>query len=315
MAVILCLYKTMMKQLEKCNLCHRNCGINRSDNQSGYCGMTNEIKIARAALHFWEEPCISGTEGSGAVFFSGCSLRCIYCQNHDIAIGERGIAITIDRLVEIFLELQEKGANNINLVTPGHFIPQIKEALIRAKEIGLSVPIVYNTGSYETVEALQMLDGLIDIYLPDFKYMDASLAKKYSNAPDYPQVAKAAIDEMVRQTGPAVFAGEEGDSLMKRGTIARHLVLPGELENSKQVLKYLYDTYGNQIYISLMNQYTPLLEGNEYPNLKRKVTEAEFDEVFDYLCKIGIEQGYVQEGDTAEESFIPSFDGEGVFKL
>lgn len=300
--------------LNSCTLCNRNCRVNRIKGETGFCQMTADVKLARATLHFWEEPCISGEEGSGAVFFSGCSLRCIYCQNHEIAEGVRGTFVSIDRLAEIFIELQEKGANNINLVTPGHYIPQVKEALIKAKTIGLKVPIVYNTGSYENVEALKELDGLIDIYLPDFKYMDEQLAKAYSAAPDYPDKCKAVISEMVRQTGSAQFVGEEGESLMTRGVIVRHLVLPGELENSKRVLQYLYETYGDDIYISLMNQYTPLREIKEYPNLNRKVTEEEFAEVFDYLCELGIENGYVQEGDTAEESFIPSFDGEGVLK-
>lgn len=274
--------------------------------------MTDSVRIARAALHYWEEPCISGEEGSGAVFFSGCSLRCVFCQNYEIAEGTRGQEISIERLSEIFMELQEKGANNINLVTPGHFIPQVKEALIKAKAIGLKVPIVYNTGSYENVDALKVLEGLIDIYLPDFKYMDAELARKYSNAPDYPEQCKEVISEMFRQVGLPEFAGEAGESLMKKGVLVRHLVIPGELDNSKQVLQYLYETYGDDIYISLMNQFTPIREIKEYPDLNRKVTEEEFTEVFDYLCELGIENGYVQEGDTAEESFIPSFDGEGV---
>lgn len=277
--------------------------------------MTDEIRIARAALHFWEEPCISGENGSGAVFFSGCSLRCVFCQNYDIANHTRGIAITGSRLTDIFLELQEQGAHNINLVTPGHYIPQIREALIRAKALGLTVPIVYNTGSYETVEALRTLEGLVDVYLPDFKYMDASLAKRYSNAQDYAKVAKAAIREMVRQTGPAVFEGEPGDSLIKKGTIVRHLVLPEQIQNSKDVLQYLWETYGDCIYISLMNQYTPVRKHEEFPELNNKVTDEEFEEVFQYLLALGIENGYVQEGDTAEESFIPSFDGEGVLPL
>lgn len=283
--------------------------------------MTDQLKVARAALHYWEEPCISGFEepelmrnGSGAVFFSGCSLRCVFCQNHDIAAGTEGYEISVDRLAEIFMELQEKGANNINLVTPGHYIPQIVCALKKAKALGLSLPIVYNTGSYETVEALRLLDGFIDIYLPDFKYMDAKLAEKYSSAKDYPEVCKAAIAEMFRQTGKAQFKGVPGESLMVRGTMVRHLVLPGEIQNSKDVLSYLYETYGDDIYISLMNQYTPIQNIDGYENLNRKVTEDEFADVFQHLVDIGIENGYVQEGDTADESFIPSFDGEGVLK-
>jgi len=241
-----------------CTLCPRNCSVDRENGEKGICGQTTEIKVARAALHFWEEPCISGEEGSGTVFFSGCSLHCVFCQNEAIANGTVGKVITTDRLAEIFLELQEQGANNINLVTPGHFIPQIKEALLIAKKRGLTLPIVYNTSSYESVEALKSLDGFVDIYLPDFKYMSSELSRKYSHAPDYAKVAKAAIAEMVRQTGNPVFDenGEEG--LIKRGTIVRHLTLPGCMDDSKEIIKYLYNTYKNQIYISIMNQFTPL---------------------------------------------------------
>ncbi len=308
------MYTRTMNELTNCNLCNRKCNVNRASGQAGYCGATDKVRIARAALHYWEEPCISGTSGSGAVFFSGCSLKCIYCQNHSIAIGDVGEEITIDRLVEIFFELKNQGANNINLVTPGHYIPQIKEALTKAKELELNLPIVYNTGSYETVEAIRQLDGLVDIYLPDFKYMDENLAYAFSNAKNYPSVAKEVIAEMFRQTKEPCFDGEPGESMMLRGTMVRHLVLPGYLDNSKQVLNYLYETYGDQIYISLMNQFTPVNKIEKYPNLNRKVTEEEFAEVFNYLCEHGIENGYVQEGDTAEESFIPSFDSTGVKK-
>lgn len=308
------MYTRAMNTLENCRLCNRNCGVNRKSGQTGYCGAGDKVKIARAALHYWEEPCISGEAGSGAIFFSGCSLKCIYCQNHNIALGDVGEEITIDRLVEIFFELKKQGAHNINLVTPGHYIPQIREALTKAKELELNLPIVYNTGSYERVDALRLLDGLIDIYLPDFKYMDQNLANEFSNASDYPQVAKAVIAEMYRQTKEPRFAGEPGESMMLSGTMVRHLVFPGYLENSKAVLKYLYETYGDKIYISLMNQFTPVNQIEKYPDLNRKVTEEEFAEVFEYLCELGIENGYVQEGDTAEESFIPSFDSIGVKK-
>ena len=295
-----------------CILCPRNCAVNRKEGARGVCGQTEVLKVARAALHYWEEPCISGESGSGAVFFSGCALHCVFCQNKKIAMGDIGKEISKERLTEIFLELQEKGANNINLVTPGHYVPQIVTSLKAAREQGLRVPIVYNTSSYEHVDTLRMLDGLVDIYLPDFKYMSGKLSGRYSHASDYSEVAKAAIAEMVRQTGPAVFENDDEDGLMKRGTIVRHLLLPGCGQDSKEVIRYLYETYGDTIYISIMNQFTPLggLEG--YPELDRKVTDEEYEEVVDYAIDLGVTCGFIQEGDTAEESFIPDFDCEGV---
>lgn len=295
-----------------CTLCPRNCGVDRKNGEKGICGQTDEVKVARAALHFWEEPCISGTAGSGTVFFSGCCLHCVFCQNEPIANGAVGRIVTTERLAEICLELQQQGAHNINLVTPGHFIPRIRESLLLAKRRGLTLPIVYNTGSYESVEALRSLEGLIDIYLPDFKYMSSTLSAKYSHAADYADVAKAAIAEMVRQTGEPLFDEDGEDGLMKRGTIVRHLTLPGCMEDSKEILKYLYDTYGNQIYISIMNQFTPLRNVEAFPELNRKITEAEYDALTDYAIELGIEQGFIQEGETAEESFIPDFNCEGV---
>lgn len=295
-----------------CTLCPRNCKVDRKNGEKGVCGQTEELKVARAALHFWEEPCISGETGSGTVFFSGCSLHCVFCQNEPIANGTVGKLITVERLAQIFLELQQQGANNINLVTPGHYIPQIKEALLLAKAQGLTLPVVYNTSSYESVEALKRLEGLVDIYLPDFKYMSSELSAKYSHAADYADVAKAAIAEMVRQTGNPVFdaAGEEG--LIKRGTIVRHLTLPGCMDDSKVILQYLHETYGDRIYISIMNQFTPLANVADYPELNRKITEEEYDELIDYAIDLGVEQGFIQEGETAEESFIPDFGCQGV---
>ena len=296
----------------KCDLCPRKCLVDRKKGEKGICGQTENLKVARAALHFWEEPCISGDAGSGAVFFSGCPLHCVFCQNENIANGTVGKEISLERLVDIFLELQEKGANNINLVTPGHFVPQIVKALDQAKKEGLTLPVVYNTSSYETVDTIRMLDGYVDIYLPDFKYMSPVLSKKYSHAPDYAQVAKAAIAEMVRQTGKAVFVNGDEDNLILRGTIVRHLTLPGCMEDSMQILKYLHDTYGDMIYISIMNQFTPLSNLEKYPELNRKITDEEYEALVDYAIEIGIENGFIQEGDTAEESFIPAFDCEGV---
>lgn len=295
--------------MRACRLCPRECGVDRTAGQRGRCGMTDRLTVARAALHMWEEPCISGEEGSGTVFFSGCSLGCVYCQNHEIAEGQTGKEITIERLEEIFLELQEKKANNINLVTAGHYLPQVIRALELAKKNGLRIPIVYNTGGYEKVEAIRMLDGLVDIYLPDMKYMSQEIAGRYSSAPDYFMVASEALAEMVRQTGPAVFDHRDR---MTRGVIVRHLQLPGCMEDSKQIIRYLYETYGDTIYISIMNQYTPLPHVVRWPELNRRITEAEYDELVDYAIDLGVENGFIQEGETASESFIPPFDIEGV---
>ncbi len=303
------------------------------------------IRVARAALHFWEEPCISGTAGSGAVFFSGCNLGCVFCQNYAISRGHVGKNITVQRLSDIFLELQGKGANNINLVTAGHFLPMVIDALEDAKNRGLSIPIVYNTSSYEKVEAIRDLDGLVDIYLPDLKYVSSRLSGDFSKAPDYFEVASKAIEEMVRQTGEPEFfvkkkaslnqqmslwesedvmdaatynecaddlMSEGREVLMKRGTIVRHLLLPGCTEDSRAVVKYLYDTYGDSIFISIMNQYTPMPQVAGHPLLSRKVTDDEYNEVLDYAIDSGIENAFMQEGDVAEESFIPDFDCEGL---
>lgn len=294
--------------MSKCILCPRLCQADRSVT-TGYCGVTDWLRVARAALHFWEEPCISGEEGSGAVFFSGCNLRCVYCQNYKIAHAEQGKEISAERLKEIFLELQDQKANNINLVTATHYVPQIIEALKKAKEQGLCIPVVYNCGGYESIETLKQLEGFVDIYLPDFKYMDPERAKKYSHAEDYPQKAMAAIAEMVRQQPEARF-DERG--LMKCGVIVRHLMLPGGIKDSKAVIKYLYETYQNRIFISMMNQYTPLPQVEAYPEINRKLRKKEYDRLVDYAISIGVENGFVQEGDTAKESFIPDFTNEGV---
>ena len=282
----------------------------RTAGEKGFCGETGEIRAARAALHMWEEPCISGTKGSGTVFFTGCVLRCVFCQNGNIACGNTGKIISVERLSEIFLELQNKGAHNINLVTPTHFVPQIKSALIAAKNNGLIIPIVYNTGSYENVETLRMLDGLVDVFLPDLKYYSSELSKKYSQAENYFEVATKAIAEMVRQVGTPQF---DEDGIMTKGVIVRHLLLPGNIEDSKRVVKYLYDTYGDDIFISIMNQYTPMKGiGDKYPELSEVVSFDEYDELTDYAIDIGVENGFIQEGETAKDSFIPDFDMEGI---
>lgn len=296
--------------MSDCTLCPRRCHANRAAGQTGFCAQTAQLRAARAALHFWEEPCISGDCGSGTVFFSGCSLQCIFCQNHEIALGESGKVISVERLSQIFLELQDKGAANINLVTAGHFIPQVCRALELSKTHGLSIPIVYNTGSYEEVASLRLLEGLIDIWLPDLKYFSGDLSARYSSAPDYFQVATAAIAEMFRQTPTAVFDSKTG--LMQRGIIVRHLMLPGQAADSKKILRYLHTTYGDAIYISIMNQYTPLAGVSEIPELNRKVTPEEYRRVLDFADRIGIENGFMQEDGTAAESFIPPFDYEGI---
>lgn len=304
----------MSNQYIICQLCPRVCKVNREDGQKGICGVNASLKVARAALHFWEETCISGKSGSGAVFFSGCSLHCVFCQNESIAQGTAGKEISRERLAEIFLELQEQGANNINLVTPGHYIPHIVWSVEHARNQGLTLPIVYNTSSYEKVESLKQLEGIVDIYLPDFKYWSADLAAKYSHAPDYPEVAKAAIAEMVRQQPqPEFFAEQDGGlDIMSKGVIVRQLLLPGQLRDAKQIVKYLYETYGNQIYFSLMSQFTPLPHVEKYPELNRRVSPRTYERYVDYAISLGVENGFVQEGDVAEESFIPEFNCEGV---
>lgn len=299
----------LQTMLKDCHLCPRNCGVDRLAGQKGFCGVDAGIMVARAALHMWEEPCISGKEGSGAVFFSGCSLGCVFCQNRTISKGQSGKVITVERLAELFLDLQGQKANNINLVTAGHFLPQVREALILAKEQGLTIPVVYNSSGYEKAEMLRYLDGLVDIYLPDLKYLEADLAGKYSHAKDYPEVAMKALEEMVRQVGMPEF-DERG--MMKKGVIVRHLLLPGHVRNSKKVLEYLYGTYGDQIYISLMSQYTPMPAMKDDPQLSRKVTDREYDRLLDHAISLGVTNCFIQEGETAKESFIPEFNGEGV---
>lgn len=296
--------------LTDCVLCPRNCHADRINGRRGRCHETAEIVVARAALHMWEEPCISGDAGSGAVFFSGCPMGCVFCQNHNIAEAKAGKTITVERLSEIFLELQEKGAANINLVTPTHYVLQIIEALDLARKEGLSLPIVYNTSGYEKPETIRMLDGYVDVYLPDFKYMESELAAAYSGAPDYPKYAKAVLKEMLHQTGNIQIDKDTG--MIQKGVIVRHLVLPGHVKNSKAVIKYLLETYQDQILISIMNQYTPMPQVSGDPLLSRKVTKREYEKVIDYALELGMEDGFIQEGEAAKESFIPEFDCEGV---
>lgn len=304
----------MEAYLTDCTLCPRQCHANRLAGQRGYCGKAAGLVVARAALHMWEETCISGENGSGTVFFSGCNLGCIFCQNYKISRNGRqhgeqeiGTEITAGRLAGIFLELESQGANNINLVTPTHYVPQIIEALEIAKGEGMNLPVVYNTSGYERAETIRMLEGYVDIYLPDMKYMDPALAAEYSGAPDYPAYAKEALREMVSQTGE--FRIEEESGLMTRGVLVRHLVLPGHVRESREVIRYLHETYGNRILLSIMNQYTPMPQVRDHKHLGRRVTKREYEKVVDYALELGVEYGYIQEGEAALESFIPEFGG------
>lgn len=298
-----------MNKYENCLLCPRKCGINRRTGQTGVCGVSSEIRVARAALHYWEEPCISGKRGSGAVFFSGCSLHCVFCQNRAISDGKEGKVISKERLSDIFIELADKGANNINLVTPGQYIPDIVWAVNDAKSRGMKLPIIYNTSGYENVTELKLLEGIVDVYLPDFKYMDNMLSAKYSRAKDYPSVAKQALSEMVRQQPDVVI--DDATGLIQKGVIVRQLLLPGHVNDAKVVLKYLYDTYHDHVYISMMSQFTPIAL-KDYPEINRTVTRREYERLVDYAIKIGITNAFIQEGDVAKDSFIPAFDCEGV---
>lgn len=298
-----------MNKYENCLLCPRKCGINRSTGQTGVCGVSSEIKVARAALHYWEEPCISGKRGSGAVFFSGCSLHCVFCQNREISDGKEGKVISKERLSDIFMELAGKGANNINLVTPGQYIPDIVWAVNDAKSRGMKLPIIYNTSGYENVTELKLLEGIVDVYLPDFKYMDSTLSARYSMAKDYPSVAKQALSEMVRQQPDVVI--DDATGLIQKGVIVRQLLLPGHVNDAKAVLKYLYDTYHDHVYISMMSQFTPIAL-KDYPEINRTVTKREYERLVNYALEIGITNAFIQEGDVAKDSFIPAFDCEGV---
>lgn len=298
-----------MKLLEKCNLCMRNCNVNRNKGVKGLCNSTNNIRIARAALHFWEEPCISGENGSGTVFFSNCNLKCVFCQNYEISSEGFGKEITVDRLADIFIELQEKGANNINLVTPTHFVPQIIEALKIAKNNGLDLPIVYNTNSIDTLDTIKALNGYIDVYLPDFKYFEDKYSMKYSKIKGYSKNVIDVIDEMIKQVGAPKF---NKDGIIEKGVIVRHLLLPGLLFDSKKVVDAIYNNFGDNVYISLMNQYTPMHNAKMYPEINKSINEKTYDVLIDYALSIGIKNGFIQESGTNSKEFVPDFNNEGV---
>lgn len=302
--------RMMKEEFNSCTLCPRRCGVNRNAGEKGVCGTGADIFIARAALHFWEEPCISGKEGSGAVFFSGCALKCVFCQNFELAHAEAGKKVSTERLAEIFTELQEKGANNINLVTPDHYIPVLRDAMLLARRNGLRIPYVINCSGYETSEQLRLLDGLADIYLDDFKYMDADRAARYSGAADYPGTAMEALREMVRQCPDPEF---DARGIMQRGVIVRHLLLPGMVGNAERVVKYVYETYGDRVCLSLMHQFTPFPRlGKHYPEINRTVTKREYNRLLDYALDLGVKNAFIQEDGTARESFIPAWNYEGV---
>lgn len=313
------------KGLASCDLCPRACGANRAAGVPGVCGASDTLVVARAALHRWEEPPISGTHGSGTVFFSYCPLRCVYCQNEVIAAGEAGVEISVDRLAEIFGELRDKGALNLNMVTPTHYAVQIRAALDKARAKGVDLPVVWNTSGYETVPAIRANAGHVNVYLADFKYASSELAARYSKAPDYPSVALAALGEMVRQVGDPQFDEYEGDERMTSGVIVRHLMLPGALEDSKRVVRTVWERFGASVMLSIMNQYTPVLAdaaatGDAFaacalercPELAGRVTDDDYEELLDFADSLGIDQYFWQEGGAAEESFIPAFDLEGV---
>lgn len=314
-----------LEHLTHCELCPRRCGANRAAGQRGVCGAADELVVARAALHFWEEPPISGERGSGTVFFSDCPLHCIYCQNAVIAAGKAGKAITVERLAQIFCELQGKGALNVNLVTPTHYAPHARAAVAQARAAGLTLPVVWNTSGYETVEAVRDNAGTVDVYLTDFKYASADLAARYSKAPDYPEVALAALDAMVETVGEAAFDEVDGAPRLTRGVVVRHLMLPGALEDSQCVVRLVHERYGDAVMLSLMNQYTPVLAdaaraGNAWaasqlrrcPELAQRVPDSDYERLLDYADTLGIEDYFWQQGGAAEDSFIPAFDLEGV---
>lgn len=304
----------MMKDifdLRACTLCPRECGIDRTKSNKGVCGTSDKVRAARASLHRWEEPCLSGNAGSGTVFFSGCNMGCVYCQNKEISHKGKGVEISTERLCEIFFELCDMGAHNINLVTAGHFLPEVLKSVEMAKVQGIDIPFVYNSSGYECVEALKRCEGLIDIYLPDFKYMDRKSAKKYSKAADYPEIATDAIAEMVRQRPKCRF---DADGIMTEGVIVRHLMLPEGLDESKRIIKYLYETYKDKIFISIMSQYTPVGDLKDFPELQNTVSQKDYDELIDYAIELGVENAFIQEGTAASESFIPDFSGQGIIK-
>ena len=292
-----------LKILENCNICPHNCNVNRLNNQIGWCRSKDTVKVAKFSIHNFEEPCISGKNGSGTVFFSNCNMKCVFCQNYEISQQGVGQEISVQDLANIFIKQQEKGVENINLVTPTSYVPQIIEALKIAKSNGLHIPIVYNTNGYEKVETLKMLEGYIDIYLPDFKYSDNDLAKRFSKVDNYFEVTTKALIEMHRQTGKLEFTNE---GIMKKGMIIRHLVLPNHILNSRRVLKWINDNM-NDVYVSVMAQYFPTYKAKEIKDINRKLTKEEYEKIENYLYSLNIENGYIQELGDHEEEYVPKW--------
>ena len=304
-------------RISPCNLCPRLCGARRDRGDRGVCGADDRVLVARAALHYWEEPPLSGTSGSGAVFFAHCPLHCVYCQNADLSAGRAGKPVAVGRLADICLELQGQGALNVNFVTPTHYSPVVKEAVRLARETGLSIPVVWNTSGYERAETVRELSGTADVWLADFKYADAGLAQRYSNAPDYPETALAAIGTMVDVAGEAAFGEVNGQPCMVKGVIVRHLALPGSLDQSKRALEMLWERFGDGVLYSIMNQYTPVMSEAalaRFPELASRVPDFEYEELLDFADSLGIEDYFWQEGPAALESFIPAWDCTGVLR-
>ncbi len=299
----------MYQEYEKCTLCPRRCGVNRNKQEKGLCGQTSVLKVGRASLHLWEEPCVSGEKGSGTVFFSGCSLHCCYCQNFNLSRGKEGVATDTENLSRIFLNLQNEGAHNINLVTGEHFGPHIRQAVKNARKEGLTIPVILNNSGYVSLETLDYLKDVIDIYLVDFKYMNPDIAKKYSMAEDYPEVTKKALKKMYSLAGKPAF---DENGILKKGVVVRHLCLPTCKDDSKAVISYVYENYKENVLLSIMSQYTPFGNCGKYPELSRKLTSEEYDEILNFCLEIGIENAFIQEEEAASESFIPVFDGKGV---
>jgi len=297
-----------LHEMAECRLCPRQCGANRYE-KPGYCRAGAEVRVAKACLHHWEEPGISGTRGSGTVFFSHCSLQCAFCQNYPVSHEGLGKPVTIRRLADIFLELQDQGAHNVNLVTPTHFVPHIREALILVKGTRLNIPVVYNSSGYDDVAALQQLAGLVDIYLPDLKYYDSRLSRRWSKAPDYFRWANRAVTEMLRQVGPPAF---DEDRVLQRGLMIRHLTLPGLLEDSKRIVDWVLDNLPREVYLNLMSQYTPLGRAARFPELNAPVSREQYAALVDYAVGRGLENGYVQEPESADAEYVPAFDLSGV---
>ncbi len=297
-----------MELLKNCCLCPRNCGVDRLQGQKGFCGAGVNPRVALVSLHPWEEPCIAGENGAGTVFFSHCNLRCVYCQNSEISHGGKGREVSIARLGEIFLEQEARGAATLDLVTPTHYVPQILEALDLAMEKGFHLPVVYNSGGYETEETLELLQGYVDIFLPDLKYAEKESAEKYSCAGDYCEEAFKAIQRMYEIAGPL----DMDEGILKRGVLIRHMVLPGHRHESMKLLKRIWETFGEAVGLSLMSQYTPMFRAEEYPELNRRLTSFEYDSVVDYACDLGFRHCYVQERRAASEEYVPNFDGRGV---